>query len=95
MAPTDFGYTGQRDVPSTGLMYYRARFYHPALGRFVSADTIVPEPGQPQDFNRYSYVRNSPVNLVDPNGHAPCVDQECNMLVSPANGNVMGAFHLS
>jgi hypothetical protein len=51
-------------------MYYRARFYHPALGRFVSADTIVPEPGNPQDFNRYSYVQNNPINYVDPSGHA-------------------------
>jgi len=31
--PTDCGFTGQRDVPGTGLMYYRARYYHPALGR--------------------------------------------------------------
>jgi RHS repeat-associated protein len=69
--PTDFGYTGQRDVPSTGLMYYRARFYHPALGRFVSADTIVPEPGNPQDFNRYAYVSNNPLKFVDPTGHDP------------------------
>jgi hypothetical protein len=53
-------------------MYYRARFYHPALGRFISADTIVPEPGQPQDFNRYSYVRNSPLRFVDPTGHFTC-----------------------
>ena len=39
---TDFGFTGQRDVPGTGLMYYNARYYHPALGRFVSADTVGP-----------------------------------------------------
>ncbi len=41
-SPTDFGFTGQRDVPGTSLMYYRARYYHPALGRFISADSIVP-----------------------------------------------------
>jgi len=41
------------------------------LGRFVSADTIVPEAGNPQDFNRYAYVRNNPLNYRDPSGHAP------------------------
>jgi hypothetical protein len=51
-------------------MYYRARYYHPALGRFVSADTIVPEPGNPQSLNRYAYVLNNPLRYVDPSGHA-------------------------
>jgi hypothetical protein len=43
--------------------------YWPAIGRFVSADTIVPGPGNPQALNRYSYVRNSPLMRVDPDGH--------------------------
>ena len=46
-----------------------ARFYDPALGRWLSADTLVPEPGSPQSFNRYSYVRNSPLRFVDPTGY--------------------------
>jgi hypothetical protein len=40
------------------------------LGRFLSADTIVPSPGNPQSLNRYSYVLNAPLNYVDPTGHA-------------------------
>jgi len=39
------------------------------LGRFVSADTVVPEPGNPQAFNRYSYVLGNPLKYVDPSGH--------------------------
>ncbi|MCP4592524.1 MAG: RHS repeat-associated core domain-containing protein, partial [bacterium] len=39
---TDFGFTGQRSVAGTGLVFMHARFYNPRLGRFVSADTIVP-----------------------------------------------------
>jgi RHS repeat-associated protein len=70
--PTDIGYTGQRLDNSTGLMYYRARYYAPGLGRFISADTIVPSPQNPQTFNRYSYVNNSPLNLIDPTGHRGC-----------------------
>ncbi len=57
---TDFGFTGQRSVAGTGLVFMHARFYDPLLGRFVSADTIVPDPGDPQSFNRYSYVLNNP-----------------------------------
>ena len=59
-----------------GLAYYNARWYDPALGRFVSPDSIVPSPSNPQDFNRYSYVRNNPLGYVDPSGHDPWWLQE-------------------
>ena len=54
-----------------------ARFYDPALGRWNSADTLVPDPGNPQSFNRYAYVRNSPLKFVDPTGHTE--DSECGL----------------
>ena len=66
--PTDYTFTGQLDS-GAGLMYYRARHYDPSLGRFVQPDTIVPEPGDPQALNRYSYVGNRPTILIDPSGH--------------------------
>ena len=47
-----------------------ARFYSPLLGRFLSADSIVPQPGGPQSLNRYTYASNSPLTRVDLNGHA-------------------------
>jgi RHS repeat-associated protein len=69
--PTDQQFTGQRNLGSNlgNIYYYGARLYSPKLGRFLSADTIVPEPGNPQALNRYSYVYNNPVNKVDPTGH--------------------------
>jgi len=67
--PTDWGYTGQREPVGTGLVYLHARFYAPFAGRFVSADTIVPEPGNAGDLNRYSYTRNNPLKYIDPTGH--------------------------
>jgi RHS repeat-associated protein len=70
--PTDFGFTGQREAGGIGLYDYHARFYDPYLNRFIQADTIVPEPGNPQHFNRYSYVRNNPLNFTDPSGHKDC-----------------------
>ena len=73
--PTDYGFTGQRLEVGLGLMHYGARFYNPRLGRFVSADSIVPTPGDPQALNRYAYVLNNPVIYIDLSGHCiPGVD---------------------
>ena len=66
---TDRAYTGQRENMNLGLYYYNARYYAPGIGRFLSADTLVPDPQNPQQFNRYAYSLNSPLNLVDPSGH--------------------------
>ena len=49
-----------------------ARFYVPYINRFLTANTIVPDPIDPQSLNRYSYGRNNPVNRVDPTGHIDC-----------------------
>jgi len=57
----------QRWDSALALYDYRAR-YHPALGRFLSADTVVPEPGNPQALNRYAYVLNNPLKYTDPSG---------------------------
>ncbi|MFZ5919072.1 MAG: FtsK/SpoIIIE domain-containing protein [Chloroflexota bacterium] len=67
--PTDFHFTGQRNDATIGLYDYHARFYAPALGRFLSADTIIPNPAAPQSFNRYSYVLGNPLKYTDPSGH--------------------------
>ena len=67
--PTDQGFTGQTLDESTGLMHYNARYYDPLVGRFISADTIVPNPADPQQLNRYTYVTNNPIRYVDPSGH--------------------------
>ena len=63
-----YKYTG-KELDPTGLYYYEARYYDPALGRFISPDTIVSRPGDPQDLNRYAYARNNPLLYTDPTGH--------------------------
>ena len=68
--PTSFQYTGQRK-DATGLYFYNARYYDPYLNRFLSPDTIVPDPTNPQSLNRYSYVLNNPLRYTDPSGHFP------------------------
>jgi len=68
--PTQHTDTGQySNMSDFGLMYYNARYYDPALGRFTSADTLIPNPGNPQSWDRYAYVRNNPIGRTDPTGH--------------------------
>jgi RHS repeat-associated protein len=66
--PTDYRFTGQRDA-GLGLYHMGARFYDSSLNRFLSPDSIIPQPGNPQSFNRYSYVNNRPLVAIDPTGH--------------------------
>jgi len=61
-------FTGQEEDGEVGLYYYGARYYDPTIGRFISPDSIVQEYTNPQTLNRYSYVGNNPLNLVDPTG---------------------------
>ena len=55
---TDINYTGQK-LDDTGLLYYHARYYDSALGKFVSPDTMIQ--AGPQGLNRYSYAGNNPI----------------------------------
>jgi len=87
---TDKLFTGQREMTGLGIYHYGARFYSPKLGRFLSADTIVPGAVNPQNFNRYSYVRNNPIRYTDPTGHTVanedgggCYVTNCGLPVPP------------
>jgi len=83
---TDYGFTGQRTEAGLGLMDYNARYYDPALGRFVSADTVVPGKGS-QAQNRYMYVGGNPCKYRDPSGHCAEGDTKCKYEACVAAGN--------
>jgi RHS repeat-associated protein len=80
---TEYHYTGQREDATLGIYDYNARYYDPAIGRFLSADTIVPDPTDPQNYNRYSYTINNPLKYTDPTGHQFTICEEnfenCNL----------------
>jgi RHS repeat-associated protein len=59
-------YKGRELDPQTGLVYMRARWYDPPLGRFISEDPI----GLAGGMNSFVYAENDPVNLSDPSGLA-------------------------
>jgi RHS repeat-associated protein len=58
-----YGYAG-REPDATGLIYYRARYYDPTLGRFTQRDPA----GFADGLNPYAYVGNNPVSFTDPLG---------------------------
>jgi RHS repeat-associated protein len=70
-----FGFTGRELDPETGLYYYRARYYDPLVGRFISVDSIGFQAG---DTNLYRYVFNSPTRGIDPTGHGFDLGQSWN-----------------
>jgi RHS repeat-associated protein len=64
-------FTGQERDTETGLDFFQARYHGSAQGRFLSPDPLgifVADPTNPQSWNQYSYVQNSPLSFVDPSG---------------------------
>jgi RHS repeat-associated protein len=66
--PNRFMFTGREFDKDTGLYHYRARYYHPEIGRFLQADSVGYEAG----MNLYRYCVNNPLNMTDPFGNDPC-----------------------
>ncbi len=66
----DKGYTGQEQIDSLELVHLNGRVYDPLVSKFLSGDPLVGEPTNGQNYNRYSYVLNNPMNMTDPTGFA-------------------------
>lgn len=71
---TSYGFTNREHDEESGMLYYRARFYIPEIGRFIQED---PHPGVqdiPMSINsKYIYALNNPLKYRDPNGKFPTV----------------------
>ena len=61
-------FNGQQTDGETGLVYLRARYYDPSVGRFQTKDPVQGCAGQPVTLNGYTYARNNPATFVDPKG---------------------------
>jgi RHS repeat-associated protein len=83
--PTDYRFTGQRFDSYTQLTIMGSRWYDGQIGRWISPDTIIPDPANPQSLNRLSYVYNNPINFVDPSGFDP-LDEEWESAFRAAHG---------
>ena len=63
-----FGYTGKELDTETNLNYYGARYYDSYFMHFTQADSLLPDAYDPQQLNRYAYVKNNPYKYVDEEG---------------------------
>src|SRR5205085_5268745 len=88
----------ERDAESGSILdYAQFRFYHSAHGRFMSADPLGGSVSNPQSLNRYAYVRNDPINLIDPLGLYPMISM-CTSFRSvwaDPEGGYWGKLHVS
>jgi RHS repeat-associated protein len=74
-----FRYTGELWDGGTGepnLLYLRARYYEPGIGRFMQRDSWPGRVDTPSTLNRYTYVGNDPLKYRDPTGNQECPEQQ-------------------
>jgi RHS repeat-associated protein len=63
-------YTGKQEETTFGISYFGARWYDPAIGRFMAVDPVGFNPDNTNSFSKYAYANNNPYLYVDPDGKA-------------------------
>ena len=63
------GYTWQTALGDMGLNHMNGRVQDAVTGTFLSADLVISDPDDPQNYNLYSYVLNNPMSFTDPSGY--------------------------
>ncbi len=71
---TEKHFTGQEHDTESMNDYFKARYMASAMGRFMSPDTLLGSPDDPQSLNLYAYVKNNSLTNIDPDGH-DCIVQ--------------------
>ena len=66
---TTYQFAGEYYDADTGLIYLRARWMNPTVGRFISMDEFEGAKKLPLSLNKYIYANGDPVNFVDPSGY--------------------------
>ena len=69
---TNRGFTDHEHLDESQLIHMNGRVYDYNLGRFLSVDPFIQEPGNSQSMNPYSYIMNNPLSGTDPSGYAAC-----------------------
>jgi RHS repeat-associated protein len=67
-AITTRGFTGHEMLDGLDVIHMNGRIFDPTLGRFLQPDPVVQDPGNPQNWNAYTYVFNNPYRYTDPSG---------------------------
>jgi len=84
-----YTYTAREYDNETGLYYYRARYYDPKAGRFITRDPISFAGG---DVNLYAYVKNNPLNWIDPWGFNSIAYQNGKLTYYDDSGNPLNTY---
>ena len=89
---TERGYTGHEHLDNTRLIHMNGRVQDPIIGRMISADPFVPNAVDGQSFNRYSYVTNNPLSMIDPSGfeHRRIIFRGGETIANPGGNNERG-----
>jgi RHS repeat-associated protein len=66
------GYTGHETLDDVDVVHMHGRIYDARWGRMLQADPYIQDGSDSQAFNRFAYVNNRPLTLVDPSGYSPC-----------------------
>ncbi|MGB7069153.1 MAG: RHS repeat-associated core domain-containing protein [Pyrinomonadaceae bacterium] len=87
------GYTGYENDSESGLDFAQARYYNSTHGRYTSIDPLTASASirNPQTFNRYSYVLNSPYKFTDPLGLIPVTTGACGQFCANSGPTVDGS----
>jgi RHS repeat-associated protein len=93
-------FTGHIYDPDLDLVYMKARYYDPSVGRFISADPLRPKDGDHFSFNRYAYGNNNPYTFIDPTGKSALSNFWASVMTSlglslAAHGVSGGAMNIS
>lgn len=90
---TDFkyGFDGHEEIDLMELVNMDGRMYDPVLGRFLSPDPAIQDPGNAVSLNRYAYCMNNPLTLTDPSGYS-WLGKNWKSLLSAAVGVAAAVF---
>jgi RHS repeat-associated protein len=88
---TPFQFTGRENDGAANLYYYRARYYNPAFGQFISADPL----GLAAGINPYAYAGGSPTRFIDPLGLCYDEDYESNPATDASGINWKFFWHVA
>ncbi len=73
---TNRGFTGHEMLDGLDIVHMNGRIYDSRIARFLQVDPFVQEPNNPQNFNRYSYLWNNPLNGTDPSGYLGIAERQ-------------------
>lgn len=91
---TDRGYTGHEHFFSVGIIHMNARLYDPILHTFLSADALIADNSNPQNYNRYAYALNNPLMYADYDGNEVVITTAMVVTAAIIGGVIAGVSYV-